>query len=77
MLTFTAADLARHNGRDGAAAYVAFEGQVFDLSESFLWQRGRHQATHEAGTDLTGAMRDAPHGAEFLERFPVVGTLAE
>lgn len=55
--------------------YVAFEGKVYDVSSSFLWRQGRHQVFHEAGKDLTEALKGAPHGAELLQKFPVVGEL--
>lgn len=70
-------ELYRYNGQNGAPAFIAFEGKVYDVSQSFLWQHGRHQVLHAAGTDLTDALAQAPHGADLLERFPVVGTLVE
>jgi predicted heme/steroid binding protein len=42
---------------------------------SFQWQKGIHQIQHLAGTDLTEALKDAPHGAGLLDKFPVVGKL--
>ena len=75
MREFTLGELARHHGREGALAYVAYEGRVYDVSASFLWQAGRHQAMHEAGVDLTAGFDRAPHSPELLERFPVVGVL--
>jgi predicted heme/steroid binding protein len=77
MRQFSREDLAKYNGKDGAPAYIAYGGRVYDVSESFLWQRGRHQARHAAGMDLTGELAQAPHGAELLARFPVVGVLIE
>ncbi len=77
MRTFTKKELARYNGKDGAPAYVAFAGKVYDVTGSFLWRNGNHQVTHKAGDDLTDSLEQAPHGAELLERFPVVGTLEE
>lgn len=77
MRCFTLEELRCYNGRDGAPAYVAANGIVYDVTNSFLWRGGRHQALHEAGTDCTAHLRDAPHGAEFLERFPVVGVLVD
>ncbi len=74
---FTKEELRRYNGKDGAPAFVAFEGKVYDVSDSFLWQNGRHQAIHDAGVDLTGSLDQAPHGADLLKRFPIVGTLGE
>jgi predicted heme/steroid binding protein len=73
---FTAAELALYDGRDGAPAYVAHAGLVYDVSVSYHWRRGRHWAAHRAGMDLTLELPDAPHGLEKLERFPVVGILA-
>ena len=32
---------------------------------------------HNAGSDLTESIDQAPHGTDLLERFPVVGTLSE
>jgi predicted heme/steroid binding protein len=72
MRTFSKEELAKYDGRDGIA-YVACGGKVYDVSQSFLWQRGRHQVVHRAGCDLTQALKGAPHSAELLERFPVVG----
>jgi predicted heme/steroid binding protein len=77
MRTFTREELARYNGQNGAPAYVAFAGKVYDVSRSFLWRNGTHQVTHHAGEDLTDSLERAPHGAELLARFPVVGTLHE
>ena len=72
---FTAEDLARYDGREGASAYIACAGLVYDVSESFVWRRGRHQAEHLAGTDLTEALTGAPHGDDLLQAFPIVGRL--
>ena len=75
MREFTPEELTRFDGREGRPAYVGYQGKVYDVSGSFLWQRGRHQALHRAGEDLSGALPRAPHGPELLERFPLVGTL--
>ncbi|MBI4572383.1 MAG: cytochrome B5 [candidate division NC10 bacterium] len=72
---FTKKELGRYHGRNGAPAFIAYQGRVYDVSRSFLWQNGRHQALHAAGGDLTGSLEDAPHDAELLKRFPRVGTL--
>jgi predicted heme/steroid binding protein len=75
MKEFTEEELAQYNGRNGRPAYAAYKGKVYDLSNSFLWKDGRHEVLHDAGTDLTAAMRQAPHGDELLERFPVAGIM--
>ncbi|MBC8447605.1 MAG: cytochrome B5 [Chloroflexi bacterium] len=77
MREFTKEELARYNGQDGAPAYIACQGKVYDVSDSFLWQMGRHQVLHDAGVDLTDDLDQAPHGADLLQRVPVVGGLSE
>ena len=77
MRSFTREELAQYDGKAGAPAYIAYEGQVYDASGSFLWRTGRHQARHLAGVDYTGGLASAPHGADLLERLPLVGTLVD
>jgi predicted heme/steroid binding protein len=77
MKRFSKEELARYNGKNGAPAYIAYKGKVYDASNSFQWKNGRHQVLHNAGEDLTGGLEHAPHDVELLERFPVIGTLHE
>ncbi len=77
MRYFTLEELKNYDGKDGRPAYIAYKGKVYDVTNSFLWKGGRHQALHEAGNDLTEALKEAPHGEEFIFRFPVVGYLVE
>jgi predicted heme/steroid binding protein len=77
MRKLTRKQLARYDGKDGSPAYTAYDGKIYDLSDSFLWQKGRHQVRHLAGQDLTGELETAPHGAELLERFPLVALLVD
>jgi len=77
MKNFSRSELARYNGKNGASAYIAYKGKVYDASNSYQWRNGRHQVIHNAGEDLTGGLEHAPHGVELLERFPVIGTLHE
>ena len=75
MRSLTKEELAQYNGKDGTFAFIAYEGKIYDVSSSFLWQKGRHQILHSAGMDLTGRLDQAPHGADMLERAPVIGIL--
>jgi predicted heme/steroid binding protein len=70
-----AAELASNDGRAGRAAYVAVNGRVYDVSASPRWQEGAHEAVHQAGQDLTEALKAAPHVRTVIERFPQVGKL--
>jgi predicted heme/steroid binding protein len=77
MHRFTREELAQYDGTDGAPAYIAYNWKVYDVTNSFLWQGGRHQVFHTAGQDLTGSLVQAPHGVDLLDRVPIVGVLSE
>ena len=68
-------ELAKSNGEDGQPVYIAYEGKVYDASESNLWKTGLHMRRHQAGKDLSEEIGGAPHGVEVLKRLPQVGTL--
>jgi predicted heme/steroid binding protein len=77
MRAFSRDELARYDGKGGRPAYVACQGKVYDVSDSYHWRNGRHHAMHSAGVDLTDSLREAPHGAHLLDRVPVIGILEE
>jgi predicted heme/steroid binding protein len=54
---------------------VAYEGTVYDVSGSFVWQKGRHQILHGAGLEYRGELEGTPHGVDLFARLPVVGVL--
>ena len=72
---FSREELTKFNGEDGKPVYLAYEGKVYDASESKLWKTGLHMRRHQAGTDLSEEIGGAPHGVEVLKRLPQVGTL--
>jgi predicted heme/steroid binding protein/ActR/RegA family two-component response regulator/uncharacterized membrane protein len=74
--TFTAAELARCDGREGRQACFAYKGKVYDATNSRLWANGKHGASHAAGSDLTEAFAKAPHGEHVFARLPILGILA-
>ncbi len=74
MKEYTLEELADNNGKNGKI-YVAYQGQVYDVSDSYLWEDGNHQGLHDAGKDLTEDMDEAPHGPEIFKDYPVVGAL--
>lgn len=76
MEEYTIEELAEHNGKNGKV-YIAYQGQIYDVSESYLWDGGTHQGFHDAGKDLTEDLEQAPHGPEVFKDYPVVGTLKE
>jgi predicted heme/steroid binding protein len=76
MKTFSREELKKYDGSEGLA-YIACGGKVYDVSSSFLWQKGKHQVAHFAGCDLTEALKEAPHGSNLLDRYPIVGELID
>ena len=74
MREFTAQELASYDGKGGQPAYVAYQGTVYDVSDSSMWSDGDHEGMHDAGLDLTAEHEDAPHDVHVTE-FPIVGTL--
>lgn len=75
MKEFTPEELFSFDGKEGRPVYVAFEGKVYDLSDSPHWTNGLHMGRHPSGKDLTGAISAAPHGAEVLKRHSQVGVI--
>jgi predicted heme/steroid binding protein len=71
---YTLEELAKYNGRNGKI-YVAYQGQVYDVSaSSYRWKDGSHNGCN-AGKDITEEINKTRHGPEVLKAFPVVGTL--
>jgi len=71
----TPGELKEYDGTNGMPIYVAYEGRIYEVTESQLWTGGKHMGIHQAGNDLTKGIEDAPHDKEMLLRFPVVGAL--
>ena len=72
---FTVKELEEYNGKNGKPAYVAYQGKVYDISQSSLWSGGEHMGMHQAGKDITEELELAPHGEELLERVKLIGVL--
>ncbi len=65
-------ELAAYNGQNGQPGYVAVNGVIYDVSET--WPNGTHKE-FVAGNDITEEIVDSPHGLAVLEKLPIVGRM--
>lgn len=73
---FDPSTLDAFDGKEGRPAYIAFKGNVYDVSGLEHWKGGTH-FKHMPGTDLTEAIQRAPHGEETLGPLNIVGKYIE
>lgn len=73
----TLEELAQYNGKDGAKAYIAVDGMIYDVSPIPAWAGGLHQNKVQAGTDASEMIGQSPHGKKVLEKLQIVGKLKQ
>ena len=71
----TRQELEENNGKNGKPAYIAYQGKVYDVTESSFWSDGEHLGMHQAGKDLTEELEMAPHREETFEKVKLIGEL--
>ena len=59
-------NLKNFDGSSENPACIVHDNMIYDVSGSAKWKNGRHFGKHSAGTDLTEALKGAPHGPEVL-----------
>ena len=75
MKAYTRQQLALRNGQDREEVWVAYAGDIYEVTESRLWKEGKHYE-HWAGQDLTSELdQNAPHKASVFNKFKKIGTL--
>lgn len=74
--TFTRRELAGYNGKNGAPAYVAVNGTVYDVTNNAAWGAATHFGL-SAGNDLTAQFSSCHAGQPILQKLPVVGKMIE
>jgi arsenite oxidase small subunit len=77
LKSFSREELEKFDGKDGRPLYISFNGKIYDLSNSQLWVRGTHMGIHTRNENLAETIKSAPHGEDMLDRFTVLGALAE
>jgi predicted heme/steroid binding protein len=68
-------ELEANDGKNGKPAYIAYQGKVYDVSDSSFWMEGEHMGMHNAGKDLTEELDMAPHRDENFNKVKFVGEL--
>lgn len=71
----TVEQLHSFDGKEGRPAYIAYNGQIYDVTKSKFWKDGSHLKKHLSGHDLTDVLKTAPHGEEKILPMPAVGRL--
>ena len=71
---YTRSELALRNGQDRPEIWIAWDGKIYDVTESRLWKNGKHYE-HWAGQDLTEELADSPHGRRVFEGREPIGIL--
>ncbi len=75
--TFTPEELAFYDGSSGRSAYVAVNGNVYDVTMLIRWAGGTHFGVY-AGKDLTVPFMGCHQGVkEVLRNVPKIGTLQQ
>jgi len=74
LAQITKAQLALRNGQDKVQVWIAWRGNVYDVTASKLWLKGKHYE-HWAGQDLTDELKDAPHTEKVFGKFKIIGIL--
>lgn len=77
QVELTLEELAYYDGTDGKPAYVAVDGEIYDMTNSSHWSGGSHYSGNRAGRDLSEEIRRSPHGLSNLARVPKIGILVE
>ncbi len=70
-------ELAKNDGKEGRACFVAVDTTAYEITQGRLWNNGMHDTSNEqamCGRDLTEALSKSPHGRSKLEDMQVVGT---
>lgn len=74
-IKITRQELEENNGQNGKPAWFAYQGKVYDVTDSSFWMDGEHMGMHNAGKDLTEELEMAPHRDENFARVKFIGEL--
>ncbi len=74
-LELTLTELNKFNGENGAKAYVAVDGVIYDVTGVPAWKGGKHKG-NMAGQDITELIKTkSPHKGKVLKNLKIVGKI--
>lgn len=77
LIELTFKELAEYDGLNGRKAYIAVDGDIYDVTNSSKWSNGFHNG-YQAGQDLTSIIESiSPHGKSVLKDIPLIGKIKE
>lgn len=77
MLELTLEELAEFDGQNGNKAYIAVDGNVYDVTDLPPWSGGVHN-DYPAGMDYTEEIREvSPHGLTPIADLDPVGKIVD
>lgn len=74
QVLFTLEELSRYNGENGAPAYVAVNGTVYDVTNNDAWRGATHYDL-KAGKDFSAEFNFHHGDSARLNQLPIVGRL--
>ena len=66
MKTYSRQQLALRNGQDREEIWVAYDGYIYDVTDSRLWKDGKHYE-HWSGQELTRELEEEGIDSGFME----------
>lgn len=75
-VAITIAELKKYNGKNGKRAYVAVNGNIYDVTDSAVWAAATHFGL-SAGNELTKQFSSCHGNANVLKSLVKVGRLIQ
>jgi predicted heme/steroid binding protein len=75
LVNLTLEQLAFYDGTNGKKAYIAYQGDIYDVSDAEGWTNGMHEGLHLAGRDCTEILSGASHGDTVIPQLRKIGVL--
>ena len=75
LIELTLEELSEFDGLEGRPAYIAIDGDIYDVTDNPNWRSGHHNGYY-AGNDLTEEIKNiSPHGVSKLKAVPMIGRI--